>query len=264
MHNLMRAALAYSKAHGNFQIILELFAGSGRFSAAARKHGWGTVALDISQGPEGDLTDPLVVEVVCGWLSSGCVAICWLGTPCSSWSRARHDINGHGPRTRQSIYGVPNLSKADQERILLGNLTMRSSAKMINVARRSGTVCVLENPFSSLLFYAPPIARIAPKASRLVVDFCRFGTRWRKRTMLLVWNAGDVSEHSRLCQGRKGICSQSGKHHLILKGLDPSSHMPWTKIAEPYPPRLCHHVVSVLLHAVSQNSLVRRFVLSKV
>ena len=95
----------------------------------------------------------------------------WLGTPCASWSRARHDVQGHGPRTRQHIWGVPDLSAADVERVENGNAFARFSATAIDAADRAGTITVLEHPYNSLLWMCPPIARLCPSGHSVVLDY---------------------------------------------------------------------------------------------
>ena len=70
--------------------------------------------------------------------------------------------------------GLPCLSLADQQRIRLGNLTMSTTAKLIRIGRRIGIPIVLENPHSSYLWLAPPIAQLSKHATTVVVDYCRF------------------------------------------------------------------------------------------
>ena len=258
LRKLLRSALARSRRNGQCQIVLELFSGSGRFGQQAHNAGWGVVALDIAHGPFGDLLNPKVSRLVRSWITSGIVRVLWLGTPCSSWSRARHDIDGGGPRSRQHIWGRPGLPPAEQVRVDLGNATARLSGRFISDAHRAGVATVLENPRSSMLWMCPPISRLLKVGNLVSTDFCQFGAAWRKRTGLASWSACDLSPAVRLCCGRNFLCSRTHKPHMILKGRAPSGAS-WTKIAEPYPVQFARAAWTALDRAADHNALTRRF-----
>ena len=72
----------------------------------------------------------------------------------------------------------------------------------------------------------------------VVVDFCCFGTAWRKRTKLVFGNLGDGDlgaflGERRMCTGKHGKCSFSGKKHIHLQGGARTTR------AGRYPERLC-------------------------
>ena len=73
----------------------------------------------------------------------------WLGTPCCIWSRARHDVTGGGPSSKQHPW-VPGLSPADQVRTAFGNLTLNLSARIISKCIQSDTPVFLENTSTSI------------------------------------------------------------------------------------------------------------------
>ena len=60
-------------------------------------------------------------------------------------------------------------------------------------------------------------------------DFCVYGTKWRKRTKFLTNTCLGDSKHL-----RKG-----GHTHVVLRGRSSYYKASWTKVAEPYPRRLC-------------------------
>jgi hypothetical protein len=255
---LLKAALAISRQHGKFQIFLEVFAGCGNLSSVVEKHGMGAVRLDINDGI--NCLDKRVYAVIRGWVMSSVVAGIWMGTPCSSWSRARHDLDGGGPRSQQFIWGKPNLSEADSTRVLDGNNTLSMSMKLIRLCLTgSRTLCpiVLENPATSYMWSVPSLQRLVARGQLIKVDYCQFGCRWRKRTSLCFWNFADMSSVSKLCHGRSGICSRTHQHHIQLKGVDPKSKRSWTKIAEPYPPTLCVAIAKKLLDTFDFSHLHR-------
>ena len=66
------------------------------------------------------------------------------------------------------------------------------------------------------------------------VDYCRYGTAWRKRTRFAVWGAKDVChELHLLCSSKGGICDVTGKKHLHLTGWVRGQAV--TRQAEEYP-----------------------------
>ena len=90
---------------------LELFSGKGGISVCIEKKGIGAVRVELSEGIE--CRHSAVVRVLLWWIRSGLVYAVWLGTPCSSLSRARRNIDGHGSRTAKFIYGIPRLPEAE-------------------------------------------------------------------------------------------------------------------------------------------------------
>ena len=61
------------------------------------------------------------------------------------------------------------------------------------------------------------------------LDFCRYGTKWRKRTRF--FTCGRL-------RGLRKICL--GNHiHQVLRGRSAKHKAAWTKVAEPYPKPLC-------------------------
>jgi hypothetical protein len=81
----------------------------------------------------------------------------------------------------------------------------------------------------------------------IVTDFCQYNKPWRKRTRLLRGNLDtqDLQRWQRTCIGNTGICTRTHKPHFQLTGSDKQS-IPWTRVAMPYPDRLCHDLAFVL------------------
>ena len=251
---LLNKALAISKKNGFYQVFVELFSGKGDMSCAVSKHGLGVVAIDIRHGRTHDLCKTFQQRIIIGWIQSKVVAGVWIGTPCASWFRARHDLNGGGPRSRDHIYGKPDLGSADALRVIHGNNTLKFSIKVIRTCVRCGIPAILENPASSMLWLVPALQLL--KGKRVLLDYCQFGTRWRKRTRFQCWNIDPPQD--RLCKGHKGICSLSGKPHIILKGYDKVTKQNWTHIAEPYPKRICSLFASCIFSSIQNLAAYRR------
>ena len=57
---------------------------------------------------------------------------------------------------------------------------------------------------------------------------------------------------NKLCHGRHGLCSRTGKPHIHFTGMDPKSKRLWTKIAEPYPSQLCSPLWAMIRDSTAQ------------
>ena len=191
-----------------------------------------------------------VQNVLGGWLRGNCIAGCFLGTPCTSWPRARR------PALRNNFFimGIPNQNEKDTVKLKIGNATMRQSANFLIRCHNLGIPCALENPAGSMMFKAPALKRVCNLADSrsICFDQCAFGARWRKRTRVQVWNIPDMqNDRSQfpVCCGKKGFCSHSGKRHIVLEGKDRVSGKPWTTLAQPYPKPLARKLALLLVSA---------------
>jgi hypothetical protein len=244
-------ALHISRKNGSFRVALDIFSGSGRIACALRQLGIGCIELDIKHGHA--ISSPKILKLILGWIFSGCICLVWIATPCSSGSSARHDLpGGTGPRTRVHIYGQPNLSEADQARVKAGNITLSRSRAIVRACIKQGIPCGLENPASSLMWMAPNFVPLVNRGKAAVCDFCAFGTPWRKRTKLVLWNVADVSPICIRCRGRNGLCSFTSRRHIHLQGICKENGKHWTRIAEPYPRKFAKLSAKILADA-SQN-----------
>jgi hypothetical protein len=251
------------------QICVELFSGSGGIARRWRHLGYGTIEFDLRKGPQYDLTSPAVLNVLQGWITSGVIACVWIGVPCSTWSLARRGKAGRpgGPiRTIEFIYGLPpnQLRPQDVCKLLVGNSTMRCCARIARLCNLNFIPAMMENPNSSRIWHAPPIISLLKAASCTshVVDFCAFGTPWQKRTKLVGWHVGKVSSLDQKCKGSRGLCA-NGKHHFVLRGSKPGTKVPWTRIAEPYPTRICRVAADAMIKAHDLLHLNRLFSLAR-
>ena len=160
--------------------------------------------IDITHGAHCDVTSRFVFNVICGWLRANVVKCQLIAAPCAGCSAARHDIDGHGPRTHQHILGIDNLSPADAQRISNGNKTTCSSVHLVNVGVKNGIPAILENPATSLIWCVPSVARLLRKASVLKIELCLFSGPLRKRTRFATWLCSDAQSRSQLCSSNKG------------------------------------------------------------
>lgn len=227
----------------------DLFAGTGGVSRAVQKLGFSAREWELVHGENHDLTKPLVQYKLKSDIDRGLVLAAMLAPPCSSFSQARDRTMVI--RDRGHPWGLEGLPAHEQEKVKIGNACFRAAVKVIRWLDRYKIPWILENPSTSKCWYLPPIVSLekANHTFSFVTDFCQFGTRWRKRTKFLVGNLceDDIARCRRLCQGPPGICSRTHKHHLQLTG-SASNGIPWTRIAQPYPKQLCHHLAHALVN----------------
>ena len=159
-------------------VALELFSGSGRLAAAISELGYSALALDIDHGDWQNLLRPVVQHIVRGWITSGAVAAVWLGTPCSSWSRARHGpaTSAWGPlRDKQHLEGLPSLNDRDQAKVREGNLVRDFTCAVVRWCAVRDIPCFVENPISSYLWASSPMQslKLLPNFAECFLDFCQ-------------------------------------------------------------------------------------------
>ena len=240
------------------QIALEIFSGSGHFSAAWRRSAHlkhvPIFEIDLKNHPSHDLLSKQCQNMILGWIRSGLVVAVWLGTPCTSFSRARDVPPGPPPlRSDNQPYGLPGLSAADQLKVRIGNELAWFSVRVLTLCASLRIAAALENPWTSRIWLFRGFRRLRRRWKLLATDYCQDGMPWRKRTGLLSVCV-DLTSAVRLCVGPRGICSRTGERHVELRGLDNGRFR--TLLAEPYPRRLCTRLVSCFKDALIANKVI--------
>ena len=218
---------------------VELFCGSARWSKAVGRLGYYCVAIDMRFGGEHDLTGRELQQRIYGWIQAGWTIAVLAGFPCTSFSRARNMPGGPPAlRTSDFLSGLPGLRAADQAKVDMGNSLLRWVLRIARACLVNGTVCILENPWTSWAWKMPGMVRLLAdrRMSFTRSDFCCWGTPWRKATGFATCNM-PTHGFARCCRGRK-VCDNTGKPHVVLKGQNDQGVF-WTLIAEPYPELLC-------------------------
>ena len=222
---------------------LEIFSGSGRLGKTiGRMTGWLVLLWDITLGAEYDLTEQANQHKIYNWAKSGLILGGHLGTPCNSFSRARDQPGGPPPlRSDNQPLGLANLRPADATKVRIGNILLRFSVRFLFLCLSFGISATCENPAKSRLWICPPMTSLLRKrqVQNVVTEFCAFGTAWRKSTRFIGVHIDLSFIGAMRCLGSKrGICRFSGCSHVPLTGQTPTGQ--WlTKIAEPYPWKLC-------------------------
>ena len=237
-------------------LVIELFSGCAALSKSCSQHGFLAVAYDIDYSSNCDLLQPHVLENVLDFMTkySDSIALVWMGTPCSSWSRARKDDGGPRPLRDDSenLLGFHNLSQKDQNKVQLGNQLLVVSTRVARHCMHLGISFVIENPHSSRIWLTEQMqSLLSGGASFGRTDFCGFKTPWRKATGFMFWQFPTLSSIFRTCNPQNGRCSFSGRRHIILSGTD--SQGVWlTRRAQPYPKDMCDGIAQQLFSLFGQ------------
>ena len=225
---------------------LDLFAGHGGVSRALRKAGFSARSFELLDGPDSDLTRPLVQSRLRSESKRGVILGAMLGPPCTTFSIARDRTAVI--RDAEFPWGRPDVSEKDAEKLRVGNACMRAALKLIRFFHKHRIPWIMEHPASSKAWRLPEVKAILvmTNVQFTTCDFCAYGTPWRKRTSFMSGHVDvqDLARVSKMCSGR-GKCSFTGRPHVQLTGGS-AQGIPMTLLAQPYPAKLCHQLAYVL------------------
>ena len=217
---------------------LDLYSGErGVAKAIAKRCSSWSLCFDLEDGPNQDLNDKALRKKLETMIRSGCFLALGGGPVCSSFSMAvRPPV-----RSAEFPYGLPSLSANMEAKVHEGNEMVEWFFSLLGLGLELKLGVWMENPHSSWMFRLPSWKCLAEKWKRemgaWVVDYCRFGKRWRKRTRI-VSNTCLIG-HRTLCAG--------GHQHQLLKGRSPSHRMAWTRVAQAYPSGVASAIAEALV-----------------
>ena len=228
---------------------LDLFSGERGVAKELSKQ-WCTWSLcfDLEHSPNEDLDDPKLRVQLIQLLRLGCFVGAGGGPVCSSFSMAVR------PPVRSNVepYGKSELTEKMRAKVEAGNSMAIWFFELLDAALHEGLVVWIENLTASWMFRLPEWKRMLEKWPELkawIVDYCRFGTKWRKRTKFF----------SNTCLGgKKTLCSGCVQHQL-LKGRSKKHKMSWTRVAQPYPAGVAVAVARALAIATALAEEDRSF-----
>ena len=212
-------------ASSSGRIILEVFAGSQRFTKEMKKLGHGVVAIDSNLGAHCDVLNTVVLQTLLGWITSGRVQGILIATPCGSQSRARRAPSWSrfpsAIRSTERPRGLAGLTGTDLRTVTLGNRLADAAFLLIQASYKQGIIGVEENPFKSYLWlHRCRVQQLTwPKVSDVVIDMCQCGASFRKRTQLRLWHWSSDNLANRVCNPVEGLCSGTRRKHVVLSGL---------------------------------------------
>eukprot|EP00438_Fugacium_kawagutii_P024606 Skav200074 [mRNA] locus=scaffold838:451933:457558:- [translate_table: standard] len=207
---------------------LDLYSGRKGFARSVCRQGapW-VLTVDIADGPQADLLNSGVRMKLERLLLLGVFIYLSAAPICASFSRAITPA----VRSREEPEGIQPVRSGMVDKIKDGNSHGRWLCKMLRICLRLRIHYWIENPDGSFIWLQPSMTSLPRRVQCKFYkcDFCHFGTPWRKRTRFLT--------SSRLA-GLRHLCDRTHKHR-VLRGRGRGQKASWTKIAEPYPKKLC-------------------------
>jgi hypothetical protein len=164
--------------------LLELYSGTQSIGKSFRKRGWQVTSVDIDAKSLPTICCNVLDLEVEHLLEFGPVDLLWASPPCTHYSCARTTAT-----TPRDLEGSDALVR-----------------KALDLADQLCCYYLLENPHSGLLKSRPVVHGI----NMVVLDYCRYGTAYRKRTAL--WTNTDYKPQRPLCN--KDCASSDGRKHL--------------------------------------------------
>ena len=199
-----RCQKPFSSLSLNEVLVLEIFAGSARLTAAVRDAGMQGIAVDYdktrSSGPHiavYDLNDPSQFESLVEFIKLEKHRIVWVhfapscGTasrarerPLKSWERKGYRVP-KPLRSDQFPLGVPGLKGIDKHRTETANITYSQSAILAAMLHEWGITISTENPLRSIFSMIPDIVDLVSRIGgyETVFDHCCHGGLRDKSTM---------------------------------------------------------------------------------
>ena len=234
LHHCNRSQFQFNKAFDTLEAamasgrgVLELYAGARGFSKAAVKYGfpW-SLSYDIKHSASEDLSLAPLQQRLVRWIHGSFFLAMGAGPVCASFSTAITPPC----RNKQFPEGVPWCSQLQQSKNLAGNLQLSFVLEIVMACIKSDVRFWVENPDGSWIWKQRGALSwdgvLAHKSvGDLRVDYCRFGTAWRKRTKFR------TDLHLR---GQNCFCC-CGKRHVVLRGRCRERKMNFTRLAEAYP-----------------------------
>lgn len=164
--------------------VLELFSGTGSIGKVFQRHGWEVVSLDVD-GSFGCAicADIMGVDPEALLKEYGPFDVAWASPPCTEYSRARTTA-----KTPRDLEGADGLVLKAMEII----------------ERVQPALWFIENPESGLLKSRDIMSGIP----YVTVDYCRYGTRYRKRTAIWI----NSTLEGKTCAGDTRCPGWGGRH----------------------------------------------------
>ena len=219
--------------------VLDLFSGSRGFARACAKMAetW-VLTFDIAHNVNEDLLQGPLQSKITKLLRLKAFRAMGAAPVCCSFSTAITPPC----RSKQHPDGVPWCSEKQKVKNELGNEMLRFVLSLIPICLAFGVIFFVENPDGSWMWRQRGSLAWDPvlgtgKIGDLRLDYCRFGTRWRKRTRFR------TNSH---LKGQRVFC-RCNKPHIQLRGKCKHTGVNFTKLAEPYPRQVCFALASGLL-----------------
>lgn len=195
---------------------LDLYSGKKGFAKSSLRYGapW-VLVVDINDGPQCDLLDSNVRRRIEAAVRLGAFIHISAAPICSSFSRAVTPA----VRSRLHPRGLRGITANMRLKVRDGNSHSIWLASLVCLAISLGIQYWVENPDSSFLWIQPEWEGLPGQAAYnyFKVDFCTYGTPWRKRTRFLT--NGRLANVRRLCPETMFMCCcGEGRNNIRLHG----------------------------------------------
>ena len=250
------------------KLVIEIFAGTGNLSAAIRRIGMRSVAIDKSgartKGPLTvlDLTDESNVKLLKEYIYQERynIELVHVAPPCGTCSAARkivrQDLLDQGfelprpLRDEEHPMGLPDLAGLDLHKVRLANQLYEATYDLIKFCLSLGIRTSLENPTNSLFWKTSPIVKLLEEhyGHHNVFHNCMMGGKRDKSTTW--WCNDDFFSSFNI------LCTRDHQHAkwqpTILRGS--KLHFPTSEEAE-YPPLLCERVAMLIKQSLADRNI---------
>ena len=205
-------------------ILLELFSGTGSVGKVFREAGWDVISVDLNPkcNPtivadvyQLELADVLASRPPDASGSPICIDLLWASPVCTHYSCAR--------------------SHAAKERDLEGS--DRLVRRVLELADALACPYFMENPYSGLLRKRAVVGGLTYR----VVDYCRYGFRYRKRTC--IWTDTDWVPVQPLCKFDCPSAAGKGRHSAQAQKGPPGPCFTRDELYR-VPPDLCSELLA--------------------
>lgn len=225
---------------------LDVFSGERGVAAALARRGHWSLCVDLAHGPGEDVMDPKLQRRLKLLVTLGAFRGAGGGPVCTSFSTAITPP----VRSSSAPYGLDSASDKMKIKIEEGNQMALWFFAFLEFCLKQGLQIWMENPATSFMFRLPEWQALLqrwPSVQPWLVDYCRYGTRWRKRTKFYT---------DGLLGGRRDLC-RCGKPHQLLRGRSATHKKSWTAVAQPYPKHVCEELASNYV----KGAALRRWIL---
>lgn len=215
---------------------LDVFSGERGVALALVKKGHWSLCVDLAHGPNEDVMDPVLQNQLELLVGLGVFYGAGGGPVCTSFSTAITPP----VRSTAAPYGLETVSDKMRVKIEEGNRMAIWFFSFLEYCLERKLRIWMENPATSFMFRLPEWQSLLqrwPSVQAWLVDYCRYGTRWRKRTKF--YTDGPLG-------GRRDLC-RCGKPHQLLRGRSAMHKKSWTAVAQPYPLGICEELAVNLL-----------------
>lgn len=230
------------------QATMEIFAGSKRLTAAMMKNGYKVDTVEIMDGGDhNDMSLQATVMDIASRIKSKKYKYIHMAPPCSTFSNARHPKL----RSKAEPNGKSDLSERDRTIVKYHNSLLNNTFKLANMCAENGVALSLENPNSSIMWHTRvfKVFEQTWNPRMIIMDYCSYGEKYKKRTKLMVWAPGDKKSFldplNKLCDGTHKHQQLSGWRNM--NNNDNAIMVP-TKGTPPYPLKLCTEWAELIKH----------------